>query len=76
MVGNMELFSQERWPQIAALAKAIGVNDWQAKKWRARRRIPPAWHLSLLAEARRQRVRLTAEELMEFRPRQRVGRPA
>jgi hypothetical protein len=60
----MDVFSPERWPQIAAAAKSAGAKDWQVRKWRSRKDIPGSWHLKLLKACVGLGVSLSADELL------------
>lgn len=64
LLSVMDVFSPDRWPAIAAAARAIGASDWSVRKWRTRREIPGRWHLSLLRECAKRRVLLSSNELL------------
>lgn len=61
------VISDEAKSAIRASAKSLGARDETIRKW-FQRGVPGNWHLSLLAEAKRLRLRLSAADLLATRP--------
>jgi len=69
----MDIFSKDRWRDIASAARKAGASDWQVYKWKFRRSIPDGWHLRLLVAAREAGVPLAEEELLSTTSRSEVA---